>query len=151
MRRAHDRGILVLAVKMKLVVVAVGLAVIPGGCGRGNGLPGDLKNLLARNGIAVHVRGFEAPLSSRAGFVFFDHDPAIQALIVARFNLQRTEPDSRDYSFVASRVPVRPKDVWGIAGRPAKLKLDDGGQFEYLYLITTSDGRTYLAAEYAYG
>ena len=151
MRHALDGGIPVLAAKLQLVVVAIGLAAIPVGCGRGNGLPGDLKDLLARNGIAVHVRGFEAPLSSRAGFVFFDQDPAMEAMIVARFNLQKTEPDSADYRFISARVPGKPKDVWGIAGRPAKLKLDDGGQLEYLYLITTSDGRTYLAAEYAYG
>ena len=41
--------------------------------------------------------------------------------------------------------------LWGISGRPVQLRLKDGAQLEYLYLLTTQEGQTYLITEYAYG
>jgi hypothetical protein len=47
--------------------------------------------------------------------------------------------------------PVAAKDIWGAWGRPPQFALEDGGQFEYVYLLVTPDGDAYLFAEYAYG
>lgn len=47
------------------------------------------------------------------------------------------------------REPARAS--WGIRGRLVALELNDGSRLEYLYLLTTSLGQTYLLAEYSYG
>jgi hypothetical protein len=134
-----------------VVLAAVGAIALAGGCARDNGLPGELTKLLAGNGITVPVSGSEAPLSSRAGLVFFQADPTLERKIIAAFGLRRVEPESAEFEAAAARVAARPNALWGVAGRPAALKLPGGGQLENLYLLTTQDGRTYLLAEYAYG
>ncbi len=134
-----------------LVLVAVGIAALAGGCGWNNGLPYDLMGHLARHGISVRVLGSDAPLRSRAGFVFFNQDPDIEAKIIAEFDLRKIEPNNSAFNVIPALVTGKPKTLWGIGGRPAKLKLKGGAQFEYLYLLTTEDGRTYLLACYAYG
>ena len=135
----------------QLVMTAIGIAVLVSGCKPGNGLPSDLTAHLAAHGISVRASGFHAPLSSRAGFIFFDHDPALETKIITEFDLKKIKPQDPRFNFYAGRVAAKPTSLWGIAGRPTRLKLKDGAQFEYLCLLTTADGRTYLLAEYAYG
>ena len=132
------------------LMTAIAIPLVLSGCGRNNGLPSDLTAHLAIHGIHVRASGSQAPLSSRAGFVFFDHDPAIEAKIVVEFQLEKIDPQDPRFSFYAGRLAEKPLSLWGIGGRPAILKLKDGAQFEYLYLLTT-EGRSYLFAEYAYG
>ena len=134
-----------------LALFVIGVAAVAGGCGRDNGLPGDLTEHLAGHGISLDVLGSQAPLSSRAGLLFFEENPSIEQRIIAELDLESVEPGSEEFESVSTRVVAKPRALWGASGRPAKLKLADGGQFEYLYLLKTEDGRTYLLAEYAYG
>jgi hypothetical protein len=134
-----------------LALATMGIVALVAGCGRGNGLPGDLAEHLSRHGISVEILGFEAPLSSRAGFLFFEEETSIEQKIIAEFDLRKVEPGSREFESISSRVIARPEALWGVTDRPAKLKLRGGLQLEYLYLLQTGDGRTYLLAEYAYG
>lgn len=132
-------------------LAALCFAALAGGCGRDNGLPVDLTEHLVRNGISVDLTGSEAPWSSRAGLVFFEAAPDIERAIIAAFELEPVERDSPEFELVTGRVVATAKALWGTTGRPATLRLEDGGQFEYLYLLQTEEGRTYLVAEYAYG
>lgn len=134
-----------------LATAVMGFTMFGTHCGRDNGLPGDLTEHLARHGITVDVTGSQAPLSSRAGFIFFEPDPETEAKIIAEFDLGKIEPENTLFDSVSARVPAKPEALWGTAGRPEKLKLENGAQLEYLYLLTTVDGPTYLLAEYAYG
>lgn len=134
-----------------LALALIAISMLLGGCGRGNGLPDDLTAHLTGRGISVRILGFKAPLSSRAGFVFFDPDPDLEVKIIAEFHLKKIEQEDRQFDFIAARIAGKPKALWGISGRPARLKLKNGAQFEYLYLLTTEDGRTYVLAEYSYG
>jgi len=136
---------------LPLVLAAIGIIVLVGGCGRDNGLPGDLTEHLEGCGISVPVLGSHAPLSSRAGHLFFEEDPSIEQKIIAEFNLTEVERGSPEFQSISTRVVAKPKALWGISGRPAKLKLNDRGQLEFLYLLKTENDRTYLFAEYAYG
>lgn len=126
-------------------------AMLLGACGRGNGLPDDLAAHLAGHGISAPFSGFEAPLRSRAGLVFFGSDPVIEAKIIAEFHLKKIQREDRQFAFITTRIHGKPKALWGISGRPSQLRLKNGAQFEYLYLLTTADGRTFLLAEYSYG
>ena len=129
------------------------LAASLAGCGRGNGLPADLISHLAREGIAITPQRAHAPLSSRGGYVVVDGSPSVTTNIVAKLKLQQVTPEDRQWSFVLQRVGDLPgiKEMWGIAGRPTQLRLKNGGQFEFFYVVVTLDGRIYLVAEYAYG
>lgn len=133
------------------ILAVLGLAALAAGCGRGNGLPAALRGHLAEQGIVLPAAGSVAPLSSRAGLLYFAGDPALEAAIIAQFDLRKIEAGDPAFRFITGRVSEQPRALWGIAGRPARLKLGNGLQFEYLYLLTTEDGRTYLFAEYAYG
>jgi hypothetical protein len=73
--------------------------------------------------------------------------------IVATFKLERIGPENRQRQRAIDQAggAVTAKELWGVAGRPSQLKLKNGAQFEYLYLLITADGLMYLIAEYAYG
>ncbi len=121
------------------------------GCAFNNGLPGDLVTLLGDSGIGIHVLEEHAPFDSRAGFVRIAHDEALEARIVAAFDLlviDLQDPVSFD---LAGRVGGTPSALWGITGDSPKLLLEDGGRFLHLYLMVTDDGRAFIFAEYAYG
>jgi len=133
------------------VLVLVTILALTVGCSRDNGLPRDLATHLAAYDITVEILGSDAPMSSRAGMVFFDTDPAVEQTIVAALRLMPADPSSSEFEEIAGRVTERPAMLWGVSGRPPQLELRDGGQFEYLYLLRTAEGRTYLIAEYAYG
>lgn len=135
----------------RAVLGLVATAIIVSACGRGNGLPPDLANHLADRGIPISISGFDAPLSSRGGFVFFEEDPSAEAKIVAEFGLKEIDRKDRMFLFVSGKIPEKPKVLWGVAGRPKSLRLKDGAQLEFLYLLTTFEGRTYIFSEYAYG
>lgn len=132
---------------------ALPAVILAGGCGCAvnNGLPGDLVSLLGDSGIGIHVLEEHAPFDSRAGFVRIAHDEALEAMIVAAFDLlviDLQDPVSFD---LAGRVGGTPAALWGLTGETPKLLLEDGGRFLYLYLMVTDDGRTFIFAEYAYG
>lgn len=134
----------------RYLTAAVAIVLAAHGCGRDNGLPADLTGHLARHGIQIQTLGSEAPLSSRAGFVVIEHDSALEARIIAEFRLERIAAQDPRVAAYAGRVGETPVAVWGIGGRPASLKLENGSQFENLYLLVTAR-RSYLFAEYAYG
>ena len=99
----------------------------------------------------MSVLGFQAPLSSRAGHIYFEEDPRIEQEIIAKFNLRKVQQGSPEFESISTQVAEKPKALWGVSGTPAELKLKDGGQLDYLYLLKTMEGRTYLFAQYAYG
>lgn len=136
---------------MRVSVLTLAMMLVLCGCARDNGLPGDVTDHLAAHDVQVEFLGADAPPSSRAGMVYFDTDPAVEQRIVAALHLEPVSPGTPAFDDISGRVPERPAMLWGASGRPPKLKLRDGGQFEYLYLLRTADGRTYLFAEYAYG
>jgi hypothetical protein len=128
-------------------------ASILSGCGRGNGLPTELTSHLAEHGIKIAPLRVEAPVSSRGGYILARHDHQIATNLVATFKLERVQADDRQLRWLIDRTggSAAPKELWGIAGRPAQFKLKSGGQFEYFYLLITDDGLMYLIAEYSYG
>jgi hypothetical protein len=128
------------------------LALLPwiGGCGLDNGLPSDLAAHLAAHGAPIRATRSHAPLWSRAGIVFCERNPVLEARIVAAIGLARIEPGDSRFGLYASQVPDRPIALWGILGRPTSLRLRNGAQFELLYLLI-SDNSGVLFAEYAYG
>ena len=121
------------------------------GCGANNGLPGDLVSLLCDSGIEIRILEEHAPFDSRAGFVRIEHDEALEARIVAAFDLLVIDPKDPVSIDFAKRAGGTPSSLWGITGDSPKLLLEDGGRFLYLYLMVTDDGRTFVFAEYAYG
>ena len=136
---------------MRIIALLLAILVTATGCARDNGLPGDLSDHLAAFDVAVEFAGSDAPVSSRAGMVFFATDSALEQRIIAALALTPVPSGSPEYDDIAGRVEERAAMLWGAAGRPPKLKLRDGGQLEYLYLLRTAAGKTYLIAEYAYG
>jgi len=149
--RHLQRSLTVLQKTTQRLITAAGIALLLGGCGRDNGLPKDLTDHLAAYGIKLHPLGSHAPLSSRAGYIVLDQNPDFETRIIAAFGLKEIDPQDPLYGFVSRQVSAKPVAVWGITGRPENLKLANGGQFEYLCLLTAADGHTYLCAEYAYG
>ena len=134
-------------------VLALLLALILVGCGRGNGLPSDLQRHLAQAGIHITPQRTQAPLSSRGGYVVVDYSPAVATNIINKFQLLQVAPDDRQWGMVIERLGNLPmiKEIWGIGGRPTQFRLKDGAQFQSFYLVITKDGLMYLVAEYAYG
>ena len=121
-------------------------------CSRDNGLSADMLKLLASRGISVKPVSSSAPLSSRSGYLVLGQNPELLNSIISKLNLEKLQPEERRWQFAMSRLSGSHKvsGIWGVSGRPASLKLGNGGQFEYCYLIETGDGFLYLLAEYAY-
>ena len=128
-------------------------ATILGGCGRDNGLPRELISHLSNRGIKITPSRVRAPLSSRGGYIVAPFDPRIATTIVSTFKLERIEADDHQWRMAIGQTDgtAAPKELWGVSGRPPVFKLKSGGQFEYFYLLITTDGMMYLIAEYAYG
>jgi hypothetical protein len=124
-----------------------------GGCGRGNGLPGDLAAHLSSQGISIRPVRTHAPLSRRDGYLVAKHDPEAAAKIVSTFKLEKITADDHRFQIAVDRAGglTTVKEVWGASGRPSQFRLKNGGQFEYFHLVITTDGWMYLVAEYAYG
>ena len=122
-------------------------------CGRDNGVSSDLTTHLKAHGIIIQPTRIHAPLSSRAGFLVMRHDARVVAAIVATFRLKQIPLEDPGWASVAQTVgsQIAAKEIWGVSNRPPQFKLEDGGQFEYFYLLVTIDGEMYLFAEYAYG
>jgi len=133
------------------LVVALLLVLSVSGCAKGGRTGADAVELMESQGIRVSVIAAEAPASSRSGLLELQPDPAAEASIVREFGLSSLDPDDPRLEQVIARIPGSVALVWGVQGRPPQLKLSDGGQFETFYLVTTTDGRTYLLVEYAYG
>ena len=133
------------------LVLAAGL--FAGGCSRDNGLPKELISHFADRGIPIMPSRFQAPLSSRGGFIVAQYNAQTVTNIVATFKLARVGPENRQWQRAIDQAggTVAAKEIWGVAGRPAQFKLKSGAQFEYFYLLVTADGLMYLIAEYAYG
>lgn len=143
---ARNRPIFVLC--LTLVVSS-----FPTGCRRDNGLPSELLNHLAQQGIAITPTRLHAPISSRGGYLIVPYSPATVTNLIARFKLTQLQPNDQQWSFATAEVggSVSVKEIWGRNGRPPQFKLKSGGQFEYFYLLIGADGFIYLVAEYAYG
>ena len=133
-----------------LAIVVIGLS-LSAGCVRDNGLPQDVVRLLDGRGAKVEVISANAPLSSRKGTLAVAADTQTRQQIVDGLQLAQIVPSDPRFSALGKDIGSAPAAVWGIAGRPAQLRLHDGSQLEYLYLLTTDDGRTYIVAEYSYG
>jgi len=133
------------------LVLAAGL--FAGGCSRDNGLPKELISHFADRGIQITPTPFQAPLSSRGGFIVAQYNAQTVTNIVATFKLERVGPENRQWQRAIDQAggTVTAKEIWGVAGRPTQFKLKGGAQFEYFYLLVTADGLMYLIAEYAYG
>lgn len=123
------------------------------GCGRGNGLPAAIASHLAAKGIAIRVERTHAPLSSRGGYLVTRHDPKTATEIISAFKLDQMEKNDRRWGLAVKAAGgiTTATEAWGLSGRPPQFQLKGGGQFEYFFLVITSDGWMYLAAEYAYG
>jgi hypothetical protein len=136
----------------RLALILAGASILSG-CGRGNGLPTDLTRHLAERGIKIVPSRVQAPVSSRGGYIVARYDPQIVTNIIATFKLESVRADDRQWRWAIDRTggTVAPKELWGVAGRPAQFRLKRGGQFEYFYLLITHDGLMYLIAEYSYG
>jgi len=135
-----------------LALTTIVLAICVG-CGGGNGLPQDLARHLAENTITLKVMRSQAPLNSRGGYVIAQHEVPTANTIVSTFKLQRLPADEPGWQEMAARwkVGAKPTAIFGATGRPPALKLKNGSQFEYLYLVVMGDGTMWLFAEYAYG
>jgi len=127
------------------------VAVVLSACGKGNGLPDDLVRLLGSRGIALRMTGYEAPVRSRGGYVYFAQDRKTEEAIVSAFGMKEVEADTKVFSYAAKTVPVAVVRAFLVTGRPDSLKTPSGAQFEYLFLLLSTDGRAYLVSEYAYG
>ena len=116
-------------------------------------MPGDLTDLLKAHDILVQPSRSHAPHSQRGGFLVAKYDAEVAVKIISAFGLKKLPADDPAWGLRAPAVgaPVAVKELWGVSGRPAQLKLKDGAQFEYFYLLVTPDGEMYLVAEYAYG
>jgi len=123
------------------------------GCGGGNGLPADVVRHLAEAGIPCTPERVHAPWSSRGGYLVMRYSAETATNIIARLRLEAVPLD--DPAWLAARRTLDRADgiqeVWGVHGRPAQLRLKNGGQLEHLYLVRTADGLMLLVAEYAYG
>lgn len=126
------------------------LVVVASSCTRDNGLPADISALLLTHDIAVRTAGFQAPLTSRAGFIYIDRNVDVETKIVRAFRLEKIDSGDRRFERYGEQIRAAPLSMWGIAGRPTSLRLKNGSQFEYLYLVATAS-QTYVFAEYAYG
>lgn len=125
------------------------VCLIQTGCNNDNGLPDDLIGHLTAHGIAISVVGSDAPLRSREGYISFAHDPVSEAKIVDEFNLIAIPPS--EAALVTNRLSIKVQSAWRITGRPATLKLKNGSQLEYLYMVVDEDGQAYIFSQYAYG
>lgn len=134
-----------------LKAVTVLFLVVFCGCTLNNGLPGDLVSLLGDSGMEIQVLDEHAPTDSRAGFVRIAHDEHLEAGIVEAFDLSPIDLRDTVSADLAGRAGGTPAALWGVAGDVPELHLEDGGRFLYLYLMVTTDGRTFIFAEYAYG
>lgn len=125
--------------------------LIVGACG--NGLPADFTAHLASRGIAIHPQRAHAPASDRDGHVVLAPDAQIATRIIAALDLAKAPADVLRLQFAISRAngPGVVREAWGVTGRPKRLRLANGTQFEYLFLVVAADGTIYLIAEYAYG
>jgi hypothetical protein len=124
------------------------------GCSIGdNGLPADLVAHLKARGLTLQPIRVAGPLSKRHGFIVVAYDERLKDDIVSNLHLKQTNMGDQLWQ-TASR-PVAGlsmgQELWGITGRPLELKLSDGGQFEYLYLLISPAGEMFLLTEYAYG
>lgn len=126
---------------------------LAGGCSLDNGLPKELLGHLADRGIKVVPSRVQAPLASRAGYVVARYQAQTVTNLVATFKLERITSADPRWRLAIGKVgaTVIPQELWGVAGRPPQFKLESRGQFEYFYLLITTDGQMYLIAEYAYG
>jgi hypothetical protein len=136
--------------RLALSIIVIGICL---GCGGGNGLPQDLVRHLGGKGITLKVVRSHAPLSSRGGYVIGKHEVAAEVKIVSVFNLQPLTAGDPGWQQIAARWKIGTKStsIFGATGRPAGLKLKNGSQFEYFYLVIMGDGTMWLFAEYAYG
>lgn len=137
----------------RLTAALLASVVFAAGCGRDNGLPGDLTDLLKSHDILVQPSRTHAPLSQRGGWLAIRYDAQVATGIISTFGLRPVPVDDPDWTHTAqaNSVPIAAKEVWGRIGRPPQFKLEDGGQLEYLYLLVTPGGEMYVIAEYAYG
>ncbi len=122
------------------------------GCLFDNGLPADLLTLLAARGLQPQVLSQQASVRSRAAHLVLLRDAALERRIVASFGLAPVSQPVLEVEQAIAAAAITPAAVLGITGRPAVLKLANGAQLEYLYLVTTASGnRSWLFAAYAYG
>jgi hypothetical protein len=123
------------------------------GCARDNGLPADLNRHLADQGIVISPSHTHAPLSSRGGYVVVPSSPQLAVDLIATFDMEEVGPGDPVWNRMSEQAggTATIEEMWGIGGRPAQFKLEDGGQFEYFYLLLTDGSLMYLVAEYAYG
>ena len=136
-----------------LLALSTILLAICLGCGRRNGLPQDVARHLADNGITLKVTRSHAPLSSRGGYLIAQHDIAAAKKIVSTFNLPPVPTTEPAWQRTAEqwKIAAKPTAIFGATARPTALKLKNGSQLEYLYLVVMDDGTMWLFAEYAYG
>jgi hypothetical protein len=124
------------------------------GCSIGdNGLPADLLAHLKARGLTLQPIRVAGPLSKRHGFIVVPYDERLQDDIVFNLHLKRTNMGDPLWQTASRQVAglSMGQELWGITGRPRELKLANGGQFEYLYLLRTPAGEMFLIAEYSYG
>jgi hypothetical protein len=122
------------------------------GCSLGdNGLPADLLAHLKARGLSLQPIRVAGPLSKRHGFIVVTYDDRLKDDIVSNLHLKQTtmsDPEWRRASKTVAGLSMG-QEIWGTTGRPRELKLANGGQFEYLYLLRTPGGEMYLITEYA--
>ncbi len=140
-----------------LLVSLLGFGLLLGGCHLDNGLPEDVVRLCAQHGVRLTSVERHAPLLGREGAVVTQLSPqAFQSLMKA-LKLDPIESDSRlgrhAIATTDRLVDVASSSIralWGATGRPGTLKLKNGAQFEFLFVVVMEDERLILVASYAY-
>jgi hypothetical protein len=127
------------------------VVLLSSSCSISNGLPADLRSHLLSRGIKLQELDSSGAITSRQGYLYAVYDATEAEKIISAFGLR----PSLQYMFWRVRYDelkdVSASEVWASSGRPVTLKLANGGQFEYMYLVITGTGTMYILTEYSYG
>ena len=122
-----------------------------GGCSFDNGLPASVEQLLKSKGIDWPIQTSHAGLGTRRATLSLLPNEQAQQKTIDVFELPAIEPDTEQYQWLVQQLHLRPLAAWGLAGRPAQFRLDNGRQLEYVYALKTSEENMVLLVSYAYG
>lgn len=128
-------------------------------------LQGDVAGVLAASGETVALTDCHMVGTTRAGYCFFVAEPSrVQAIALSlemgepleiRADLGPSLPAFLQESPCLADYSTSSFDevlAFLVTGRPAQLRLADGGQFEYMLMVFESaSGEACIEASYAYG
>jgi hypothetical protein len=136
--------------RMSPLALAVLMHFSSVGCAWNNGAPKDLRLLLLSHGVVLEELDHHAPWSSRTGTIVARYDAASIRKIIAALDLREIARGAA-WELPGRRLGISPTKIWGAIDRPPGLKLNNGGQFQFLYLVIDGSDKMYLITEYSYG